>query len=151
MWKACTSAGWKNIDVKYRHVPLHVLNERGATPIKLQLRRTNTILYCHEWEATAAFYRDTLGLPVSFANDWFVEFVLDQGAYLSIANAARASIAAVGGQGITLAWQVDDLLAAREQLEAAGVAVTPIKQRWGASVCYCRDPEGHRLELWTEI
>jgi catechol 2,3-dioxygenase-like lactoylglutathione lyase family enzyme len=116
----------------------------------LQLRRTNTILYCQEWEATAAFYRDTLGLPVSFANDWFVEFVLDAGAHLSIANAARASIAAVGGQGITLAWQVEDLAATRGMLEAAGVAVTPIKRRWGAWVCYCRDPEGHRIELWAE-
>jgi len=121
----------------------------------LQLRRTNTILYCQNWESTAAFYRDKLGLPVTFVNDWFVEFALYEGvdtggAHLSIADAARASIGAVSGQGITLAWQVDDLPAVREQLEAVGVAVTPIKLRWGASVCYCRDPEGHRIELWTE-
>jgi catechol 2,3-dioxygenase-like lactoylglutathione lyase family enzyme len=122
----------------------------------LQLRRTNTILYCQNWEATAAFYRDKLRLPVTFANDWFVEFALyggvdTGGAHLSIADAARASIAAVGGQGITLAWQVDDLPAVRGQLEAVGVAVTPVKRRWDAWVCYCRDPEGHRIELWTEI
>jgi catechol 2,3-dioxygenase-like lactoylglutathione lyase family enzyme len=121
----------------------------------LQLRRTNTILYCQQWEATVAFYRDTLGLRASFANDWFVEFVLHDdaahgGAHLSIANAARTSIIAVEGQGITLAWQVDDLPAVRGQLESVGVAVTPIKQRWGAWVCYCRDPEGHRIELWAE-
>ncbi|MFN8470300.1 MAG: VOC family protein [Caldilineaceae bacterium] len=121
----------------------------------LQLRRTNTILYCQNWEATVTFYRDTLGLPVTFASDWFVEFALHDGAgaggdHLSIADAARASITAVGGQGITLAWQVDDLPAVREQLESLGVAVTPIKRRWGALVCYCRDPEGHRIELWAE-
>ncbi len=121
----------------------------------LQLRRTNTILYCRNWEATAAFYRDTLGLPTSFANDWFVEFVLHDdadhaGAHLSVADAARASIAAVAGQGITLTWQVDDLPAARGELEAAGVAVTPIKRRWGKWVCYCHDPEGHRIELWAD-
>lgn len=116
----------------------------------LQLRRTNTILYCQNWEATADFYRNTLGLPVSFANDWFVELALEAGAHLSIANAARSSIAAVGGQGITLAWQVADLAAVRKELETAGVAVTPIKRRWGAWVCYCRDPEGHRIELWEE-
>jgi catechol 2,3-dioxygenase-like lactoylglutathione lyase family enzyme len=126
----------------------------------LELHRTNTILYCQQWEATAAFYRDTLGLPATFANDWFVEFALHDdadtggaatgGAHLSIANAARASIAAVGGQGITLAWQVEDLAAVRGALQAAGVAVTPIKRRWGAWVCYCHDPEGHRIELWAE-
>ncbi len=116
----------------------------------LQLRRTNTILYCQNWEAAAAFYRDTLGLRASFANDWFVEFVLHDGAHLSIADAARASIAAVGGQGITLAWQVEDLPAMRAEMEAVGVAVTPIKRRWGAWVCYCYDPEGHRIELWEK-
>lgn len=116
----------------------------------LQLRRTNTILYCQNWEATADFYRNTLGLPVSFANDWFVEFALHAEAHLSIADAARASIAAVEGQGITLAWQVEDLASVRGELEAAGVAVSPIKRRWGAWVCYCHDPEGHRIELWEE-
>jgi catechol 2,3-dioxygenase-like lactoylglutathione lyase family enzyme len=116
----------------------------------LQLHRTNAILYCQNWEATVAFYRETLGLSISFASDWFVEFALHDGAHLSIADAARASIAAVGGQGITLAWQVEELAAVREELEAAGVAVTPIKRRWGAWVCYCRDPEGHRIELWEE-
>ncbi len=116
----------------------------------LQLHRTNAILYCQNWEATVAFYRDTLGLSISFANDWFVEFALHEGAHLSIADAARASIAAVGGQGITLAWQVEDLAAVREELGSAGVGVTPIKRRWAAWVCYCRDPEGHRIELWQE-
>ena len=116
----------------------------------LQLRRTNTILYCQNWEAAAAFYRDTLGLPASFANDWFVEFVLHDGAHLSIADAARRVDRSGRGQGITLAWQVEDLAAVRGELEAAGVAVTPIKRRWGAGVCYCNDPEGHRIELWEE-
>lgn len=136
--------------------PLHTTqDDRGATRIMLQLRRTNTILYCQNWEATASFYRDTLGLSISFANDWFVEFALHEGAnivgtHLSVANAARASIAAVGGQGITLAWQVEDLPAVRGKLDAAGVAVTPVKRRWGAWVCYCHDPEGHRIELWED-
>ena len=35
-------------------------------------------------------------------------------------------------------------------LEASGVAVTEIKSRWGANVFYCHDPEGHRIELWSE-
>ena len=70
------------------------------------LLRANTILYCRAWAATVAFYRHLLGLPVGFENDWFVEFRLNDGAYLSIADARRASIAAVAGQGITLAWQI---------------------------------------------
>ena len=45
---------------------------------------------------------------------------------------------------------MDDLAAVCRQLAAAGVAVTPMKRRWGAWVCYCRDPEGHRIELWAD-
>ena len=112
--------------------------------------RANTILYCHHWAATVAFYRQLLGLPVGFENEWFVEFRLNDSAYLSIADASRASIAAVGGQGITLAWQVSNLAELHSQLQAAGVAVTLLRRRWGAWVFYCHDPEGHRLEFWND-
>jgi catechol 2,3-dioxygenase-like lactoylglutathione lyase family enzyme len=117
----------------------------------LQPLRANTILYCHNWEATVAFYRSTLGLPVSFENDWFVEVHLNEGAYLSIANAERSSIAAVSGQGLTLAWQVRNLEDLHGRLQAEGVSVTPIGRRWGAWAFYCHDPEGHRLEFWSDI
>ena len=113
-------------------------------------QRANTILYCRHWSATVAFYRSLLGLPVSFENDWFVEFQLNDGAYLSVADASRASIAAVAGQGITLAWQVRDLAGMHAHLAAAGAPVTPIRRRWDAWVFYCHDPEGHRLEFWTD-
>lgn len=113
-------------------------------------KRANTILYCRHWSATVAFYRHLLELPVSFENDWFVEFQLNEGAYLSIADASRASIAAVAGQGITLAWQVRDLTHLHAHLAAANAPVTPIRRRWGAWVFYCHDPEGHRLEFWDD-
>ena len=115
------------------------------------LLRANTILYCRAWAATVAFYRHLLGLPVGFENDWFVEFRLNDGAYLSIADARRASIAAVAGQGITLAWQIHDLAEMHAHLHAAGEPVTPIRRRWGAWVFYCHDPEGHRIEFWTDV
>lgn len=117
------------------------------TPI-IAPRRTNTILYCRLWHDTIHFYRDQLALPVVFANDWFVEFALTGTSFLSIANAARATVDAVQGQGITLTWQVGDVAAARAALTARGIAVTPIQPKWGSQVCYCTDPEGHRLELW---
>lgn len=113
-------------------------------------KRANTILYCSQWPATVAFYRNLLGLPVSFENDWFVEFQLNDGAYLSIADASRASIATAAGQGITLAWQVRDLAHVHAYQAAAGAPVTPIRRRWGAWVFYCHDPEGHRLEFWSD-
>ncbi len=120
------------------------------TPNGMRVRRANTILYCRKWRATATFYRDQLGLAVSFENEWFVEFVLTNGAALSVADASRATIGAVAGQGITLAWQVDDVAVLHDWLAAAGTPVTAIRRRWGAWVFYCHDPEGHRIEFWSE-
>jgi len=113
-------------------------------------QRANTILYCRHWSATVAFYRHLLRLPVSFENDWFVEFQLNDGAYLSIAEASRTSIAAVDGQGVTLAWQVSNLAHLHAELAAADAPVTQLRRRWGAWVFYCHDPEGHRLEFWSD-
>ena len=119
-------------------------------PSVLSIERTNTVLYCERWPETVAFYRTVLGLGVAFENDWFVEFRLTSSSYLSIADSSRATVAAVEGQGITLTWQVHDLGTTRSVLAARGVAVTAIKSRWGADVCYCHDPEGHRVELWAD-
>ena len=115
----------------------------------LGLERTNTILYCREWRATVRFYRERLSLPVSFENEWFVEFQLTEDSYLSIANAARATIRDVEGQGITLSWSVPDLAQTRQRLSLRGITVTPIQHKWGAHLFYCHDPEGHRLEFWS--
>ena len=115
----------------------------------LQVQRANTVLYCARWNATVAFYRDVLGLTVTFANDWFVEFRLGESAFVSIADALRATIESANGHGITLTWQVADIDAARALLSERGVDATPIRPRWGARVCYLHDPEGHRIELWT--
>jgi len=116
----------------------------------LAIDRTNTVLYCDQWTETVAFYESVLGLPVAFHNDWFVEFELTSSSFLSIADASRATMAAVHGQGVTLTWHVPDLDHAHTQLQASGVEVTEIRTRWDANVLYCHDPEGHRIELWSE-
>lgn len=118
-----------------------------TTPIALT--RANTILYCQNWEETVHFYRQLLCFPVAFENDWFVEFHLVGSNYLSIAQAARATIAAVAGQGVTLTWQVEDLEGVERFLHSQGIATTPIRRKWNARVLYCYDPEGHRLEFWA--
>ena len=110
--------------------------------------RTNTILYCAQWAATVAFYRDQLGLPITHATDWFVEFQLGTYAYLSIADSARATIRPAAGAGLTLSWQVKGISTVEQRLQQLGITTTPIKKKWGAQVLYFHDPEGHRVELW---
>ena len=117
----------------------------------MNIKRSNTILYCAAWGATVAFYRDQIGLPITHANDWFVEFQLGAESFLSVADQARATISSSQGAGITLSWQVDDIAAAQRALQAAGIECSPLKLRWGVQVLYFHDPEGHRIELWARV
>jgi catechol 2,3-dioxygenase-like lactoylglutathione lyase family enzyme len=117
---------------------------------RISVDRANTVLYCDQWEATASFYRNVLALDVEHESDWFVEFRLTDTAFVSIADARRATIDAVGGQGITLTLHTTALIETKALLDRSGITTTSIKRRWGADVFYCRDPEGHRIEFWAQ-
>jgi len=118
---------------------------------KMQIKRSNTILYCKKWSETVAFYRDIFDFEMSFQNDWFVEFQITADSFLSVADESRATIDSVDGQGVTLAWQVEDIQTIRDKLIVKDVGVTEIKKRWGSLVVYLHDPENHRIELWQEV
>ena len=115
----------------------------------IEVERTNTVLYCEPWAEVVGFYRDRLGLTIVFENDWFVEFAISQGAYLSVADPARATVAPSDGRGVTLSWKVGDVVAAREALVRAGVEVGEIRFRFGSPVVDLHDPVGNRIELWS--
>ncbi|MFZ1982824.1 MAG: VOC family protein, partial [Desulfatitalea sp.] len=97
-----------------------------------QVRRTNTILYCRRWAETVQFYRDVLGLTVRHTTDWFVEFQVAGQSFVSIADAARTTIPAAQGAGITLSWQVVDLEGFHRHLSDHGAAPSAITTRWRA-------------------
>ena len=114
------------------------------------IRIVNTIVYCRRWQETVSFYRNTLGFPVTFENDWFVEFKITAHARISIANEQRATIKSSGGQGLTLAFQVEQADETQQHLIAKGVAVGGIKDHpWGGRAFFLFDPEGNRLEIWS--
>ena len=113
-------------------------------------RRSNTIFYTDRWAESVAFYRDALSLTVEFENDWFVEFAVGSGSFVSVAVADRSSIAPGSGDGITLSLEVDDVHAVRTELVGRGVDVGAVATRWGADVLDVHDPIGNRLEFWAE-
>ena len=110
----------------------------------------NTILYCKNWSATVAFYRDILELSITFGSDWFIEFQVTETARLSVADEQRASIKSSAGRGLTLTFQVEDADKSWQHLQDKGVSLGPVKTHpWGARVFYFHDPEGQRLEFWS--
>jgi catechol 2,3-dioxygenase-like lactoylglutathione lyase family enzyme len=114
----------------------------------MNIQRTNTILYCQKWKETATFYGDIFAFRVSHRTDWFIEFQVTPDSYLSIADQSRATIDSVEGQGITLSWQIANVQETHAALVEQNVSVSPIRKKWGASLFYLHDPEGHRIELW---
>ena len=115
------------------------------------LKNTNTILYCQRWQETVDFYRHKLQFPITFESDWFVEFQLTPTSRLSVADERRATIKSSGGAGLTLTFQVADAEQAWQELNGRGLSLGPVKDHaWGARVFYFFDPEGHRLEVWSE-
>ncbi len=115
----------------------------------MQIKTSNTILYCKKWKETVAFYKDVLKLDVHFSNDWFVEFSLNNCARLSIVNEENASIKSCSGKGITVCFQVDDIQTMHTCLTGSKVNPTPIKVIWRSRVFYAYDPEGNRIEFWS--
>lgn len=122
------------------------------TMIRQPFQLSNTILYCRRWAETVDFYRRVLGLPVNVEKDWFVEFRLTDESFVSVANAARATIDTSAGQGLTLTLKVADIEAIHRRLLDAGIDVPPVRKHpWGALSFFCRDPEGYRLEFWQSL
>ena len=97
------------------------------------------------------FYSEVLGLPGEQLTDWFVEFRLTANSYLSVADERRATIKSAEEKGITLSWQVEDVQAVHNSLKQKEVLVSGIKKKWGSRVFYIHDPEGNRIEFWSDL
>lgn len=117
----------------------------------MKILAANTIIYCRHWPESVRFYKDVLQLAISFRkDDWFIEFSVNGAAHLSIADAARCTIAPGAGVGLTLSFFVQDLPGAQAVFQQHGIATTAIKaQGWRAPYFYVNDPEGTRIEFWT--
>jgi catechol-2,3-dioxygenase len=118
----------------------------------MQITAGNTIIYCNMWPEMVAYYRDQLGLQPTFEKDaWFIELQLCEGCHLSLAAAERCSVPSAHGKGLTLSWKVAELAALHASLVAKGIETSDITSHsWRAPYFYIHDPEGNRIELWSE-
>jgi catechol 2,3-dioxygenase-like lactoylglutathione lyase family enzyme len=92
-----------------------------------------------------AFYRDTLGLEPgeSFGDHW-VEFNVGNTTF-GIGNGESLGFEPGASNGA--AFEVDDIRAMRERLNAAGVEVSEVYEFPGCFSCFTRDPEGNRFAI----
>lgn len=116
----------------------------------MKIESSNTILYCKKWKETVRFYRDILALDVSFSNEWFMEFELNSMSRISVADEKKATVKSGEGKGITISLRIDYLYEMHQYLKENQHTPTPIKKIWGSEQFFVFDPEGNRVEFWSE-
>lgn len=119
---------------------------------KMEIKSQNTIVYCEKWDETLDFYKNKLDFPVGFSTSWFVEFIINTGARLSIANPGRTRISSAHGQGLTLSFEVPSIEKAHSHMVKKGLKPSPVTAHpWNADVFYIHDPERNRIEFWMPV
>jgi len=112
----------------------------------LSSAKLDTVLvYVRDLKAMLAFYRDKLGMEVTFANERFASLRSKGGASLAL-HSGRGR-----GKNVKSHWllefAISDMDAVVAALRASGVDVsTPKKQSWGRTATFM-DPEGNVIGL----
>ena len=121
----------------------------------MKLERTGIILFTENYDACVSFYADTLNLPVLEVLDdehsklTVIEF--GTSTYLMIETGGEA---VPGGKALNqnstkLRFNVNDVDAVVQALEAKGVEVNIRREVWG-TVGEFKDPDGNRCALREE-
>jgi catechol 2,3-dioxygenase-like lactoylglutathione lyase family enzyme len=112
------------------------------------LKNGNVTLMVSDVERAVRFYRDTLGLALTFrAGDEWAQL---SGAGMTIGlHPRRGTVTAkAAGQDISLGFEVDHLNEAMDSLRGKGVEFAPeIQDSPGIRIAYFSDPDGTPLYL----
>ena len=134
----------------------------------MAIQRIHHVAYrCHDAKATVQWYGEHLGMnfvlaiaedqvPSTHAPDPYMHVFLDAGAGNVLAFFELPNSAPMGRDGNTPDWvqhiafqvgSVDELLATKARLQAAGIDVVGPTDHTIFKSIYFFDPNGHRLEL----
>ncbi|WP_077036864.1 VOC family protein [Pelomonas sp. KK5] len=119
----------------------------------------HTAIICSDYARSRAFYVDTLGLSVVAENhraardSWKLDLALPDGSQIELFSFPNppARPSRPEAQGLRhLAFAVDDVAACKQQLEAGGIEVEPIRvdEYTGRRFTFFADPDGLPLELY---
>ncbi|MBD3403168.1 hypothetical protein GF420_09760 [candidate division GN15 bacterium] len=123
----------------------------GRYTMSVRLRLSQIILYCEDLAMQVAFYRDVIGLKVTFpqgiedySTETFVTFDSD-GFSLALHSGGQRL---VSEDAPRLVFVVDDIETARDYLRSEGVLMSEIfSPTPGVQVADGRDPEGNRFSI----
>jgi catechol 2,3-dioxygenase-like lactoylglutathione lyase family enzyme len=117
----------------------------SSSSSKLKLSFDTVFYYITDMDASLAFYRDTLGLPL-VSHDYVARFDLDG---VLIELVPRPPGLVVPGSGnARLCFSVANLQKTLEEMRARGIATSEIKDKKDGKLAFFRDPDGNELCLW---
>ena len=128
----------------------------------MQLKISDYCLIVEDVDRAAAFYGETLGLPMRFRNENFADFDLGEGARLALWEYAHVSgavgVEAVGKPGNRFMGAIrldtgEEVDVACKELRIKGVNFIkePADWPWGARGAYFSDPDGYLWEIYAWV
>jgi catechol 2,3-dioxygenase-like lactoylglutathione lyase family enzyme len=115
-----------------------------STP-ELKLRFDAVYYHVINMERSIAFYRGIPGFRLT-SRDYVTRFDLDGVLFELVPNPPGNALPGTGNARLSLG--VDDIRQATRDLQAKGVATTPVKEEPGGMLSYFQDPDGNELCLW---
>lgn len=119
------------------------------------------VLFVQDLNACMVFYRDVLGLPITFNDEVSFAFRLEEQDFVLLER--TAAVPMIGEKALAFHNQtshrvllcvgVEDVNSTYQALTAKGLTFiqSPVDQAWGRRTAYFADPEGNLWELWQFI
>jgi lactoylglutathione lyase len=113
-------------------------------------------VFSFQWDDSVEFYRDVVGLPLSFLGQEFGWAQFDLGtASLGLERCDPADPEAMDlvGRFVGISIEVGDIHATYESLVAKGVEFIgpPEKQPWDGTLAHFKDPDGNVITLLGKV
>jgi catechol 2,3-dioxygenase-like lactoylglutathione lyase family enzyme len=119
------------------------------------------VLFVEDFERLVAFYADKVGFPVRLRAEGYVEFAIEGAKFALLARSrvsqvtgdAHAGRPAPGAHEGAVTILVEDVDRVHRELSARGVPFlgTPQNRSWGQRSVLFHDPEGHLIEVATNL
>jgi len=119
------------------------------------------VLFVDDFDGSVDFYAKKVGLPVRLSAEGYAEFAVEGAKFALLARARAAELLgerpsgkpAPGPDRVAVTVLVEDVDRVFRELSGRGVQFlgAPTDRAWGQRSVYFRDPEGHLLEIATNL
>ncbi len=111
----------------------------------LKLKFDAVYYHVTDMERSIKFYRDILGFRL-VSRDYVTRFDIDGVLFELVPNAVGNLLPGTGNARLSLG--ITDIHQATRELQAKGIATTPVKAEPGGLLSFFKDPDGNELCLW---